>query len=123
MNRGLIQPRCRIGARERALGVLLPWSETDPAAVGYVKALREELAHLGWREDENLKIELRWSSDEIAGTRAYARELVELRPALIVAPVLPSRLCAKQRARSPSCSHWCPIRSGKDPTSPNGGAR
>jgi putative ABC transport system substrate-binding protein len=29
---------------------------------------------------------LRWSSDEIARTRAYARELVELRPAVIVAP-------------------------------------
>jgi len=29
---------------------------------------------------------LRWSSDKIARTRAYARELVELRPAVIVAP-------------------------------------
>ena len=35
------------------LGVLLPWSEGDPAAVGYVKALRDGLAGLGWREGEN----------------------------------------------------------------------
>jgi putative ABC transport system substrate-binding protein len=69
----------------RLLGVLLPWSEGDPAAVGYVKALRDGLSVLGWREGENLKIELRWSSDETARTRAYAKELVELRPAVIFA--------------------------------------
>src|SRR5436309_1797549 len=70
---------------ERTLGLLVPYSESDPAAVGYVKALREGLAGLGWREGENLKIELRWSADEAARTRAYAKELVELRPAVIVA--------------------------------------
>jgi putative tryptophan/tyrosine transport system substrate-binding protein len=70
---------------ERKLGVLLPWSESDPAFVGYVKALREGLARLGWREGENLKIELRWSSDQAARTRAYAKELVALRPDVIVA--------------------------------------
>src|SRR5258708_27012848 len=69
----------------RLLGVLLPWSEGDPAAVGYVKALWDGLSVLGWREGENLKIELRWSSDETARTRAYAKELVELRPAVIFA--------------------------------------
>jgi putative ABC transport system substrate-binding protein len=69
----------------RLLGVLLPWSEGDPAAVGYLKALRDGLSVLGWREGENLKIELRWSSDETARTRAYAKELVELRPAVIFA--------------------------------------
>jgi len=68
------------------VGLLLPWSESDPAAIGYVKALREGLARLGWREGENLKFEQRWTSDEIERTRAYAKELVELRPAVIVAP-------------------------------------
>ena len=70
---------------ERTVGVLLPWSEGDTAAVGYMKALRDGLTVLGWREGENLKIELRWSSDETARTRAYAKELVELRPAVIFA--------------------------------------
>ena len=70
---------------ERTLALLVPYSESDPAAVGYVNALREGLAALGWREGENLKIELRWSADEAAPTRAYAKELVELRPAVIVA--------------------------------------
>ena len=69
----------------RLLCVLLPWSEGDPAAVGYLKALWDGLSVLGWREGENLKIELRWSSDETARTRAYAKELVELRPAVIFA--------------------------------------
>src|SRR3954447_4278491 len=68
-----------------ALVLLGPYSESDPAAVGYVNALREGLAALGWREGENLKIELRWSADEAARTRAYVKELVELRPAVIVA--------------------------------------
>jgi putative tryptophan/tyrosine transport system substrate-binding protein len=69
----------------RTLGVLVPWSEDDPVRVGWVMALRQALAQLGWREGENLKIELRWSSDEIARTRGYAKELVDLRPDAILA--------------------------------------
>ena len=69
----------------RKLGVLIPWSESDPAAVEYVRALRDGLARLGWHEGENLQIELRWSSDDPTRTRAYAKELVELRPTVIVA--------------------------------------
>ncbi len=70
---------------ERKLGVLLPWSEGDPAFVGYVKTLREALARLGWSDGENLKLELRWSADQAAQTRGYAKELVALRPDVIVA--------------------------------------
>jgi putative ABC transport system substrate-binding protein len=81
------------------VGVLLPWSDTDPAAVGYVKALREGLARLGWHEGENLKIELRWSSDDPVRTRAYARELVEIRPAVIVATG-PAYLIVREATRT-----------------------
>jgi putative ABC transport system substrate-binding protein len=69
----------------RTLGVLLPRSEDDPVTAGNVKALRHALAELGWREGENLKIEVRWSSDEVVRTRAYAKELVDLRPDVILA--------------------------------------
>jgi putative tryptophan/tyrosine transport system substrate-binding protein len=69
----------------RTLGVLLAMSEDDPVMVGNVKALRQALAELGWREGENLKIELRLSSDEVARTRAYAKELIDLRPDVILA--------------------------------------
>ena len=70
---------------KRTLGVLVPWSEGDPAAVGYVKALRQALAELGWREGENLKIKLHWSANGDARTRAYAKEMVDLRPDAILA--------------------------------------
>jgi putative ABC transport system substrate-binding protein len=62
----------------------MPWSEADPTAVGYIKVLHQALAELGWREDENLKIELRWSSDDDARTRAYTKELVDLQPDVIL---------------------------------------
>jgi putative ABC transport system substrate-binding protein len=59
---------------------------------GLVDALRGALANLGWREGANLKLDLRWANNSADRARAYARELVSLKPDVIVAPAtsLPS---------------------------------
>jgi putative ABC transport system substrate-binding protein len=69
----------------RTVGILMAASETDPVAVGLLDVLRRSLAELGWREGTSLKIGLRWAHDEEERARTYARELVNLRPDLIVA--------------------------------------
>jgi putative tryptophan/tyrosine transport system substrate-binding protein len=77
---------------ERRLGLLMPFPDGDPLAVGWLKALRQSLAGLGWHEGGNLKIEVRWSEGDVARTRADAKEMVETLPDAILAhgPAFPS---------------------------------
>jgi ABC-type uncharacterized transport system substrate-binding protein len=77
---------------ERRLGVLMPFPDGDPLAVGWLKALRQSLAGLGWHEGGNLKIEVRWSEGDGARSRAHAEEMVGTQPDAILAhgPAFPS---------------------------------
>jgi putative ABC transport system substrate-binding protein len=70
---------------ERRLGLLMPFPDGDPLAVGFLKALRQSLAALGWHEGGNLKIEVRWSQGDDARSRADANELVGTQPDAILA--------------------------------------
>src|SRR5258708_40355113 len=72
-------------ATERRLGVLMPFSDGDPAAVRFLKALSQALAALGWRDGVNLKIDVRWTQADDARSRAYAKELVATQPDVILA--------------------------------------
>ena len=72
------------GERVRRIGLLMAFSESDLAAQSQVAAFRGALAKLGWTEGRNLRIELRWGAGDQDRIRAFARELVELRPDAIV---------------------------------------
>ena len=73
------------GGRVRTIGVLMNFLESDPAGQVGVAAFRDELKKLGWREDSDLRIELRWAESDPDRLRTFAKELVELRPDAIVA--------------------------------------
>jgi len=68
----------------RRVGILIDYAESDPAAQSLVAAFRGELAKLGWAEDSNLRIELRWSAGNADRIRTFAKELVDLRPDAIL---------------------------------------
>jgi putative tryptophan/tyrosine transport system substrate-binding protein len=70
--------------RVRRIGVLMGYAESDPAAQFEVAAFREALAKLGWMEGNNLQIELRWTAGDAGRIRTLARELVDLRPDVIL---------------------------------------
>jgi putative tryptophan/tyrosine transport system substrate-binding protein len=63
--------------RVRRIGVLMGYGENDPAAQSDVATFRGALAKLGWTEGSNLRIEVRWG-------RTFAKELVDLRPDVIL---------------------------------------
>jgi putative tryptophan/tyrosine transport system substrate-binding protein len=44
----------------RRIGVLIGFTETDPAVQSWLGAFRGALAKLGWTEGSNLRIEVRW---------------------------------------------------------------
>jgi putative ABC transport system substrate-binding protein len=88
--------RAQQPGRVRRLGVLMSTNENDPVAQMRVAALREGLAELGWREGNNLAIEWRWSGGDIARTRAYAAELAQLAPDVLLSNGTPATAALKQ---------------------------
>jgi putative tryptophan/tyrosine transport system substrate-binding protein len=88
----------RVQSAERAkrLGVLMSNKEGDPVAVARVAKFRDGLAQLGWREGQNLQIEWRWGGGDVALTRRYAEELVNLAPDILLGNGTPATVTLKQ---------------------------
>ena len=80
----------------RRLGMLMSTKEGDPVATMRVAKFREGLAQLGWSEGQNLQIEWRWSGGDIALTRRYAQELVQLAPDVLLGNGTPATVALKQ---------------------------
>jgi putative ABC transport system substrate-binding protein len=84
----------------RRLGVLLNLSENDVEAQRLVKAFREGLAQLGWADGRNLRIDYRWAGGDVGRIRAFAKELVEMSPDIMVGYATPSVAALQQETRS-----------------------
>jgi putative tryptophan/tyrosine transport system substrate-binding protein len=82
--------RAQQSERMRRVGVLMNLSEDDLEAQRLVTAFREGLAQLGWVDGRNLRMDYRWGSGDIGRIRAFAKELVDLSPDVIIGYVLPS---------------------------------
>ncbi len=75
--------------RLRLIGVLIGWADNDPATQSLVAAFRESMAKLGWTESRNLRVEVRWGNGDAARIGAFARELVNLKPDVILGQTTP----------------------------------
>jgi putative tryptophan/tyrosine transport system substrate-binding protein len=73
--------------RVRRIGVLMA---ADLAQQSYVSAFRDALTKLGWAESSNLRTEVRWAVGDADRIRLFAKELVDLRPDLIVGQSTPA---------------------------------
>jgi putative ABC transport system substrate-binding protein len=88
--------------RMQRVGVLQDLAESDPASQSEVAAFRGALANLGWRESSNLRIELRWAAGDVDRMKTLAKELVDLRPDVIVARGTPvTRALARETGAIP----------------------
>jgi putative ABC transport system substrate-binding protein len=74
----------------RLVGVLMGWPESDPRAQSSLAAFRDALAKLGWREGNNIRIELRWGAPDPGKMQTFAKELVDLRPDAIFSQTTPA---------------------------------
>jgi putative ABC transport system substrate-binding protein len=71
--------------RIRRIGVLAPLAESDSEGQTRIAALRKGLQDLGWTEGRNIRIDYRSTGGDPDRARAYAAELVALKPEVIVA--------------------------------------
>src|SRR5262245_7656533 len=69
---------------ERRVGVLMGYPENDAAAQAQVSALRQELRKLGWEEDRNIRVDVRFPAADADKVRAVLMELMSLRPDVLV---------------------------------------
>src|ERR1700757_2098328 len=92
--------RAQQAAGIRRVGMLINLSETDLEAQRLVTAFREGLAQLGWVDGRNLRMDYRWASGDVGRIRAFAKELVELSPDIIVGYATPSVVALQQETRS-----------------------
>src|SRR5262245_47508457 len=86
--------------RMRLIGVLVGYAESDPAAQSYVAAFRGALEKLGWTEGNSLRIELRWSTGDANRIRTFAKELVDLRPDVILSITTPATAAVQRETQT-----------------------
>ena len=65
----------------------MPGDESDSVAKTQVSALTQALADLGWTDDRNVRMDLRWAGGDINRIRALGQELVGQQPDIIVTHV------------------------------------
>jgi len=75
--------------RTQLVGVLMGFAESDPTAQSMVRAFRNALPKLGWMEGSNVRVELRWGGYDADRIAMLAKELVDLKPDVILGQTTP----------------------------------
>jgi putative tryptophan/tyrosine transport system substrate-binding protein len=72
--------------RMRRIGVLLPATADNAEYQAWVGAFLQELAKSGWSIGHNVRIDIRWATDNSDVVRRHAAELAALAPDVVLAP-------------------------------------
>jgi len=88
------------GDRIRRIAVLMAYAESDSEAQAWVAAFRESLQKLGWMEDRDIEINVRWATGDRETIERFAKELVVSRPELFLASSTPPTAALLQQTRS-----------------------
>jgi putative ABC transport system substrate-binding protein len=71
------------------VGVLMAGAESAPDNQKRIAAFRQGLAELGWKDDDNVRLDVRWSAGKRELIDEYAKELVASKPDVILANSTP----------------------------------
>ena len=86
--------------RKQRIGVLMGLAENDPGTIGHVQELKRGLQAFGWLDGKNLEVANRYAVGDPERARALAKELVALRPDLIVGHSTPVAAALQQATRT-----------------------
>src|SRR5262245_56045410 len=84
----------------RRIGVLIPFAESDEEAQTRLRAFEETFQKLGWVSGRNVQIERRWAGGNPDRIRVLAKELVDLKPDVILAHSTPAVAALQQETRT-----------------------
>jgi len=71
--------------RMQRVGVLMNGVATDVTSQSYVTSFRQGLRQLGWIEDQNLHIDIRWNAGDAELAKIFAAQLIGLTPDVVLA--------------------------------------
>ena len=71
--------------RVRRIGVLMAFTAGDAEGLYRSRTIAQELQDLGWRDNYSARIDYRWPGSDPEQIQALARELVSLRPDVLIA--------------------------------------
>jgi putative tryptophan/tyrosine transport system substrate-binding protein len=86
--------------RMRRLGVLMSVEENDPEGKIQLSQFTQGLAESGWTDGRNLRMEVRWGGGDVNRTRTFAKELVALKPDVILAQGTPGTAALQRETRT-----------------------
>ena len=84
-----IAARAQQPERMRRIGLLMGYTENDPLSQTRIAAFLQGLSELGWSDSRNLHIDYRWASADVERIKQFAKELVALKPDVILAHSTP----------------------------------
>src|SRR6516225_912092 len=82
--------RAQQAERIRRLGILMAVAESDADARKGISILQESLQKLGWKDGNNIRIDIRWGNGDPDRIQDLAKELVDLQPDILVGHSTPS---------------------------------
>ena len=88
--------RAQQADRVRRIGVLLPYAENDAEAKSHLSALIQQLKRLGWSEDRNIRIDVRYAAGIAEQYPALAKELAALQPDVFLSESTPAAAALKR---------------------------
>jgi putative ABC transport system substrate-binding protein len=91
-----IAAQAQQSGRVTRIGVLMGIGENDPEAKLRVEALQNGLKELGWAEGQNIHLDYRWTEGDPARTQLLAKEIVDLKPDIIVVHSTPAVKALRQ---------------------------
>jgi putative tryptophan/tyrosine transport system substrate-binding protein len=95
-----VAARAQTPDRMRRVGMLIGYAENDPETQARLAAFRQGLETLGWTEGRNIRIDFRFAPASPDQARAFAKELVALRPDVLVGNSTPATAALLQETRT-----------------------
>ena len=82
--------RAQQAERIRRIGMLIGYAENDPETQARLAAFRQALEPLGWKEGRSVRIDYRFAPASPDQAQVFAKELVALRPDVLVGNSTPA---------------------------------
>src|SRR5882757_3798138 len=86
--------------RVRRVGAMMAYTKDDPEDQQRVAAFQEGLKQSGWIEGRNIQSDYRWYAGDVERARSAAKELVALKPDVIVVGASVGLVALRQETRS-----------------------
>ena len=86
--------------KPRRVGMLIGYAENDSETQARLSAFRQGLDHLGWAEGRNIHIDYRFAPAGPEQAQRFAKELVALRPDILVSNSTPATAALLNATRS-----------------------